>query len=383
MNNRSLKVLRVVTISDAFIHIKGQLEIFKTENRDIKLLSASGNLDDLIQSIELPFEKIYIRREITPLSDLITIAQLIKIMLRDKPDIIHSSTPKAGLVCSIAAFIARVPIRIHTFTGQRWATLRGVKREVLKKIDKLIVLLCTRVYSDSESQNSFLIDQGIVSKEKVSCIHKGSFGGIDPNRFCKNNVSEDIREKLSIPKDAKVLLFLGRVVKDKGIEELVRAYDEISKNNKNIYLLIVGPSEPDLDPPSAETLSLMKKNSSIKVVGSTDRPQDFFSGADILCLPSYREGFGTVVLEAAAMGVPTIGTRIPGLIDSIVDEKTGLLVAKQSVEELKKAIIELCENDGKRLSLGRAAQERALEDFDYKLIARKQWDEYLTLFQNR
>lgn len=363
--------MRVVTITDAFIHIKGQLEQYKQEGKEIILVSANGNLDDEIKGIGFRHENLVIKRDISPIFDLVSVIQLIILIRRHKPNILHSSTPKAGIVCALAGFLALVPVRIHTFTGQRWATLKGPKRLLLKMIDRLIVTMNTRVYSDSESQNQYLIEQKIVKPEKIFCIHKGSLGGIDIARFSNSKYKKD--------KNEVVYLFLGRINKDKGIEELISAFNLLVKEANDVALMLVGPNEMMNGDLSNDTREILEKNKKIKIIGSTNTPEKYIGIADVLCLPSYREGFGTVVIEAASMGVPAIGTKIPGLVDSIVPNKTGLLVEKQSVDSLFSGMLKMYQDSNLRTEMGNSAYRRAKEDFSYQIIAEKQWSEYISL----
>lgn len=375
MNSKKLKVLRVVTITDAFIHIKGQLESYKKDGKNVVLLSASGNLDNLIKKIGLTHEFISIKRSISPIADIFSIILISWQIFRHKPNILHSSTPKAGLICAIAGFIMRVPVRVHTFTGQRWATLDGYKRGLLKWIDRLIVFLNTKVYSDSMSQNEFLINENIVKRSKISTIHKGSLGGIDTKRFSRDS---DVEKK-----DGTTFLFLGRLNKDKGINELVIAFNKLTEKAKSVSLLFVGPFELEQDTFEPEVEKILASNQLIQILGATSEPEKYIKQADVICLPSYREGFGTVIIEAAAMGLPAIGTKIPGLVDSIIDGETGVLVEKESVDNLFEAMLYMHTNKDHALNMGRKAKERAIRDFTFDVIAQKQWEEYEKLLSQR
>ena len=374
---QKIRVLRVVSVSMGFSHIWGQLKIYKEEGRDIILASSRDEFFSKIQELDLPFEGLNICRAISPLRDLISIYQLIKIIQKTRPHILHSSTPKAGLICAISGILTQVPVRIHTFTGQRWATLNGIKRWLLKKIDTFIACVNTKVYSDSSSQNQFLIEQGVVKKGKISCLHKGSLGGIDLKRFNRDSAvpREEVLKEYKIPSQATILLYLGRINRDKGISELVQAFSNLNKKKiEPTYLFLVGPFED-------KSIKLSENIENIKVLGTTLNPEKFYSIADIFCLPSYREGFGSVILEASAYGIPAVGTRIPGLIDSIEESVTGFLVESRNTFALEMALENMiCQKD-LRKKLGQNAYERVVRDFDYKLIAKKQWQEYQLLFE--
>ncbi len=378
-----LRIFRVASVAMAFTHIWSQLKIYKQEGRDVILASARDNFFPKIKELGLQHKELNIYRQISPLQDVIGICQLIKLIRKSRPHILHSSTPKAGLICAIAGVVAKVPVRIHTFTGQRWATLKGIRRWLLKKIDTLISCLNTKVYSDSPSQNQFLIEQGIVKREKIACLHKGSLGGIDLEYFNRSHIGprDEILSDYEIPLDTTILLYLGRINKDKGINELVEAFANFNKKAVvPVYLLLVGPYENKLDPLENRTLQFIQNTKNIKMLESTLTPEKFYSVADIFCLPSYREGFGTVILEASAYGIPSIGTRIPGLIDAIEDNMTGILVEPGNILALEMALEKMIYQPDLRKKLGSAAYERVIRDFDHNFMAKKQWEEYQSLF---
>ena len=381
-----MRIARIATIPSAFVHIKDQLKFFSENNVEVELISSEGDyFEVLTEETGLPYTCLSIKREIAPFSDLITLFKLIMLFRKKKFDIVHSTTPKAGLLTSLAAFIARVPVRIHTFTGQRWATLSGFKKQLLMFFDRLICRLNTYSYTDSPSQTRFLIEQDIVKEENISSIHKGCLGGINFDRFNVDQKSEyrnEVRNKLGIDENAKVLLFVGRVTKDKGIEELVLAFQKLRNENQSVSLIIVGSLEQELDPIKEEVYKEIQDNKDIHFVGFQKKPGPYFAASDLFCLPSYREGFGTVVLEAAAYGIPTIGTRIPGLIDAIDDENTGLLIEKQNVESLFQGLNKLVSSDSNLVAMGENALTRARNDFNYIRISEEVLSEYKRLFKN-
>ncbi|MFA6238887.1 MAG: glycosyltransferase family 4 protein [Bacteriovorax sp.] len=382
---KKIKIARVVTVPIAFVHIKAFLKFLKTKEVEVVLVSSEGSYRDVIKNeTGLDIVPIEISREINLLKDLKSLWNLIKFFRQNKFDIIHSSTPKAGLLVAIAGIFSPDTIRIHTFTGQRWATVRGGFRRLLKFLDKLVIFLNKQCYADSPSQIEFLKMEGVAKGNQVQCLHKGSYGGIDCERFNNEkypSAREQILSELKISTDSILVLFIGRVTRDKGVEELVKAHILARELNKDIHLIIVGPFEAELDSISSEILGIIQTDSSIHFLGFRPDPEKFFSGCNMFCLPSYREGFGTVVLEAAACGLPSIGTRIPGLVDSIAEGLTGLLVELKNIEELKKAILTLAADKGKRELLGKNAKVRARADFDSVYLANLQWQEYLRLLK--
>lgn len=314
-----------------------------------------------------------ITRDINFISDFRSLIQLIKIFRQQKFSVVHSVTPKAGLLAMLAAWVVRVPARIHTFTGQVWATKAGYKRFLLKKIDCLIAFLTTNNIVDSPSQRQFLVDEKVTTSVKSNVFAKGSISGVDIVKFKPNpQARENIRQQLNIKTDAILFLFLGRLTRDKGVLDLAQAFISLQKGYA--HLLFVGPDEQNLQ---AEIMSVSGiDNPNVHLVGHTDKPESFMAAADILCLPSYREGFGTVVIEAAAVGIPTIASRIYGLTDAVVDGKTGLLHEPRDISAIKVCMEKMMTNQAVRLKFGEQAQARAVKEFDSKLITQAWVDFY-------
>jgi len=248
-------------------------------------------------------------------------------------------------------------------------------------------MLNTRCYTDSASQREFLIEQGIADASRLFCIGAGSLAGVDvqrfdPNRFLQSQ-RESMRQLLGIPSDAPVLLFVGRITVDKGVRELLEAFQWLKATGSDVHLVLVGTIDAGSGVVGSILLSQIEHLLDVHVVGYTDSPESYLSIADILCLPSYREGFGTVVIEAAAMGVPTIGTEIYGLSDAVVHGETGLLVPPRNVEELASALEKLLADKLLRRRMGEAARQRALTLFDARKVNRQIVDEYRILLQEK
>jgi len=262
----------------------------------------------------------------------------------------------------MASWIIRVPIRLHTFTGQVWVTKRGIARFILSSLDKMTSNLTTKTLIDSHSQRSFLIENGIIDEQKSIVLGNGSISGVDLKRF-KNDaiIRKSIRHDLGVDGSATVLLFLGRLKKEKGVLELTDAFSKLSDNYKDVVLWLVGPDEEELQPK-------LENVEGVRLVSFTNVPEHYMAAADIFVLPSYREGFGSVVIEAAACGIPTIGTNIYGLSDAVVNEKTGLLVEPRSSVELENAMQKLIENKELCVDMGKKAQARASELFSQDYI---------------
>ncbi|MDB4666579.1 glycosyltransferase, partial [bacterium] len=334
-NQPAMKVTRVATVP--FSHRANQNMYGLLTEMGVEVMvvcSRDKGFDDIKGWNVKEVCEVPIARTIAPFSDLVSIWKLMVFLRKNKPHILHSSTPKGGLVCAFAGWLCRIPVRIHTFTGQRWAMLTGAKRSLLMACERLVGKLSTHLYADSPSQVEYLIQEGIVSQRKISCLGKGSFGGIDVDRFSPNIRETRIREKLGISPEDFVFVFVGRINHDKGMNELAFAFSEILRKTKKIKLLLVGPFEQHLDPISDDSYDFFNTNSHVICVGLVEKPEHYLAVSDVMVFPSYREGFPTVVLEAAAMEVPTIGTDIVGGRDTIIDGETGILIPSRDREAL-------------------------------------------------
>jgi glycosyltransferase involved in cell wall biosynthesis len=310
-----------------------------------------------VSRIRLP-----IQREIAPYSDAKNLLALFRLFRRRSFDIVQSVTPKAGLLTMAAAWMANCPRRIHWFTGQVWVTRAGLMRGVLKNSDRLIALLATRVLVDSASQREFLIIQGIVTAAKSAVLAHGSICGVDTARFRPDaDARERVRRAHGISSGAMVFLFLGRINRDKGLLDLAHAFAAAGDAHPDAHLLMVGPDEGNLGAALAGAAADCAAR--LHYAGPTDRPQDYFAAADVFCLPSYREGFGTTIIEAAAAGVPAIGSRIYGITDAIVDGETGLLFEAGDIRQLAQCLRTLAGDASLRRRMGEKAMARALRDF--------------------
>ena len=318
-------------------------------------------------SKEVRFFDSKMKRKISIIHDIRTLILLFRFFRNEKISMFFSITPKAGLLGSLASFFMRVPIRVHTFTGQVWQTKKGFYKRLLMFLDRLIYLLCTKVLVDSPSQRQFLIENRIISFKDSLVLGNGSFCGVDINRFLPNRDSRtNIRKMMRVSDTDIIFLFVGRFDIDKGIIELIKAFSLLSDEIKNISLWLLGPSENANK--YLDELITIKESEKIKILPYSQSPEKYMAAADIFCLPSYREGFGTVIIESAASGIPSIGTNIHGLIDSIVDGKTGLLVDPGDIKSLSESMFKLASNQELRIKMGRAARSRAKELYSQDLV---------------
>jgi glycosyltransferase involved in cell wall biosynthesis len=339
-----------------------------SDQYDVTLI-ANGAESELVALLNenVRFIPVGIERKISLWRDVKALFKLYGIFRKERFDVVHSIMPKSALLGMLAAFCARVPHRLHMFTGQVWATKTGFSRWALKMLDKLIAKSATHLLADSFSQRQFLINEHVVNENKIKVLGKGSICGVDIQRFQPNpKAREQIRRDLNIPADAIVYLFLGRLNKDKGVQDLANAFVGLAAKMPSIHLLIVGPDEEGMD----EKLGVIlhKVLSQYHRVGFTARPEDYMACADIFCLPSYREGFGSVIIEASATGLPAIASNIYGLVDAVSNNETGLLHPPRDIEEIQKLLLRLSESHALRERMGAAGMTRARQYFSSELV---------------
>jgi len=365
------KLAIVATIPQVVRYFLVNHVIYFSKLYDVTVVSNFSGEDSItdILSEEVRVRDIPIRRPISLLMDIITLVKLIRYLHKEKTYIVYSVTPKGGLLGMLAAWFTGVPIRIHTYTGQVWATKKGLSRLILMFMDRIVALLATQVIVDSYSQRSFLIEHKIVSKTKSLVLCDGSISGVDTERFQPNHsIRQEVRNGMGVGNSTIVFLFIGRIKSDKGVFDLAEAFSNICNEKNNIALWFVGPDEDRI----INDLKLITKplNCSVSYIPHTKTPEKYMVSADIFCLPSYREGFGTSIIEAAACGIPSIGSKIYGIMDAIRDRETGILVERGNVDALASAMLELTNNEYLRNYMGKSAQINAVKRFDKDRISR-------------
>lgn len=332
-----------------------------SERYDLVLLGNFTN-DEISVSDAFPGKvvSIPIARELAPVRDLYALAALVRLFVKERFAAVHSLQPKAGLLTMVAAWLTRVPIRIHTMTGQVWVTRSGPMRQILKAMDRTLAWCATHMLTDSPSQRDFLIEQRIAAPGKVRVLGDGSVSGVDTARFKPSALDRQrVRSELGISDDAIMLLFVGRLSRDKGVGDLAKAFAELSVRHPKLALILVGPDEDGL----RAAIEGAGAPTGIRFVDYTPYPERFMAAADIFCLPSYREGFGTVIIEAAAVGVPSVASRIYGVIDAVEEGVTGLLHQAGSVADLSKTLEVLITSPELRQTMGLKARARVEAQF--------------------
>lgn len=364
--NEKGKLCYVATIP-AVVHafLRGHIRA-AAENYEVTVVCNNADVH-LLDGLKARVILLPIERKPSPWRDLLVLFQLFKLFRREHFDIVHSHMPKTGLLAMLASVLAGVPIRINTFHGEVWATRSGWRRTVLKKIDRLIGLLATNVMVVSPSQRNFLVSEGVLPQGKGVVIGQGSICGVDAHQFYPNaQVRGLMRAELNIGLEQTVVLFLGRLNRDKGILDLAAAFADIASRGNDVVLVLVGAEE---DVPFAcvqEICGVYRER--LRRVCFTPEPERYMAAADIFCLPSYREGFGQVIIEAAASGVPTVASCIYGITDAVEDGKTGFLFPAGDVASLIEALLTLIVDRDLRRQMGEAARVRALALFSGQKI---------------
>lgn len=357
---RKLRVVRVVTASYVVPwHLGNTL---KRISHDFDVCVIGQDVSSYKDSYpDIKWVDIDLNRKISLTADLVSLYQLCRFFISYKPDIVHSIMPKAGLLSALAGAICFVPIRLHTFTGQVWATKKFRWRILLYAIDKLIASLNTVCLTDSPSQSQFLYENCISKSGKpLPVLGNGSLSGVDLSRFDSVNLENraiSLYAELGITQQNFVFAFIARKTLDKGAIDVINAFSKVVQIHPHSLLLFIGPDESEgrLEKLMLHTPELFHN---VMCIDKVDNHELFLAITDVLCLPSYREGFGTIVIDAAALGVPTIGSNIIGLVDAVEDNKTGILFPVGDIDQLIAAMLSFLDNPLQLKRMGDAARQR-------------------------
>ncbi|MCR5464289.1 MAG: glycosyltransferase family 4 protein [Bacteroidales bacterium] len=342
-----MKYLYVTTISMTLDYfLKGVMtDLIKAGNEVVAVSSpgpwmAGVRAIDGVKVIEVPME-----RRISPLKDLRSLCRLYKVIRAERPDIVHSFTPKAGLLAMMTAKLAGIKVRVHTFTGLVFPTASGLKKRLLKTTDKLTCSCATNIIAEGQGVRKDLIDAGITKKE-VRVLGHGNIRGIDLTYYDRTPEVMELAEKLRVP-DVFTFLFVGRVVRDKGIVELVQAFERLCSDKRSVRLVLVGPFENNVDPVPEDIRRRIGENPDIITAGELTGIDllAWYAASDCFVLPSYREGFPNTVIEAGAMGLPSIVTDINGSNEIISDSVNGLIVPPKDSEALFNAMRKMLDDN--------------------------------------
>ena len=334
-----IKIIRASTVPQSLnIFCNGMLRELSKRYEVIGLSSPGDALDEVAQREEVKVIAVPMERHISILKDCKSLWQMLCVFQKEQPIMVHSMTPKAGMICMVAAWMARVPVRVHTFTGLVFPTATGLKRRILMATDWLTCACATHVIPEGEGVKNDLLQNGI-TKKPLKVLGYGNVCGVDMVRYSRRPPVLEIAQSLR-KGDCLTFLFVGRLVKDKGVDELCEAFERIHQDYPKTRLWLVGPYEDTLDPISVKSRNLINGNIGIEAVGrkTGDELLAYYAASDCFVMPSYREGFPNTVLEAGAMGLPCVVTNINGSREIIKEGVNGMIVPPRDVEHLYNAM---------------------------------------------
>ena len=380
------KLIRITTIPLSLEKLlEGQLSFMNNHFEVIAVSAQKQRLEKYGLNNEIDVFHVELTREITPVKDLKALVKLYLYLRKTKPLIVHTHTPKAGIVGMLAAKMARVPIRLHTVAGMPLMETSGSKRKLLEKVEKFTYSLSTKIYPNSHGLKKIILEKGFAKEKKVLVLGNGSSNGIDTDYFDPSRFSEEqkthFRSKWKIPQKDLIFIFIGRLVSEKGINELVSAFDKLQQKDPSISLLLVGPYEEELDPLVPSTLKLVKEHEKIFTTGYQVDVRPFLAISQILAFPSYREGFPNVVMQAGAMGLPSIVSNINGCNEIIVDGQNGLIIPAKNEDRLYDAMKSFVTDQNFCRELSRNCREHIQANFERREFWRILLKEYKSLRQ--
>ena len=361
--------------------LRGQLTYMQQHGFDVIAISADGKEREDIQTTGIRHEIIPFTRKITPIQDLICLWQLIRLFKKIKPNIVHTHTPKAGLLGMLAAWLCRVPLRVHTVAGLPLMEATGFKFWLLKQTERMTFACAHRIFPNSFGLLQFIQEQWKVKSEKLQVIGQGSSNGIDTKYFSRNHElvaqAQALRAAHHISEQAMCFVFVGRIVKDKGMNELLAAFQSLLQNKPDARLILVGEMESDLDPLSPADIEYIQSSPQIISTGFQKDVRPWMLVGDVFVFPSYREGFPNVVMQAACLGLPCIVSDINGCNELIQHEQSGLIVPVKNAEALSNAMWRLANDADLRRRYATAARAYIVQHFEQN----KFWEALLHNYQ--
>jgi glycosyltransferase involved in cell wall biosynthesis len=383
MNNEKKKIVRITTVpSSLWGLLKGQLE-FMSQHYDILAVSSKGEnnfLEKIGKDQGIRVHDVEMTRTISPLRDLKSVYLLYKLLKKEKPFIVHSHTPKAGTVGMIAARLANVPHRLHTIAGLPLVEATGFKRFILNTVEKITYACATQIFPNSYGLKDIILKNKFTSEKKLKVIANGSSNGIDTNHFNPALYNADsknrIRKELGFNNEDFIFVFAGRMVKDKGINELIKAFEKINSEFQNTKLLLMGDYERGLDPLLPETEQVINVNKNIKFTGYVEDIRPYFSASNVLAFPTYREGFPNVVMQACAMSLASIVTDINGCNEIIEHNKNGIIIPPKDEHALYEAMKFMLTHPEKVKNMAQITRSKIIDNYEQKVVWQALLKEY-------
>lgn len=379
-------IVHVTTVPVTLHFLTGQASFIGRHGFAVHAISSPGaHLASFAHKERVRVHSVAMTRRITPLRDLRALWDMVRELRRIRPRIVHAHTPKGGLLGMISAWIVRAPVRVYTMHGSPVVTAQGLRRRLLLWAERLSCSLAHRVLAVSESTRITAVVERLCRPEKIKVLLRGSVNGVDARgRFRPQGESVRLgaRREHGIPPDALVIGFVGRLAREKGVVELAGAWRALSPGLTRLHLLVVGALEEE-DPLPAEVISALRSDPRVHLTGPDWNTPRLFAAMDVLALPSYREGFPVVALEAAAMALPIVATRVPGCVDAVQDGITGMLVAPRDPAALADALERYLSDPALRARHGQAARRRALTELRPEEIWEAVLAEYRSLLSLR
>ena len=382
------RLLHVTTVPMTLRFVVGHVAHARSRGFEVHVLSSPGEaLDEFARDLQVEAHAVPMARRIAPLADLAALWRMVRVMRHVRPTIVDAHTPKGGLLAMMAAALCRVPVRVYHQHGLPLMTATGLKRRILRWTERTACQLAHQVICISPLLREVLIEEGLCPPGKIKVLEHGSIDGVEADgKFDPAGVSsqwaELVRSRYQIPPSAPVIGFVGRVVRDKGLIELAQAWRVLREEWPSLHLLVAGPFESE-DPIPADVEATLRGDPRVHLAGMVHDMPGIYRTLDLLVLPSYREGFNTALLEAAAMGLPVVATRISGCVDAVRDGETGLLVPVRDAQALIDAIGRYLGDPALRRRHGANGRRRALQEFAPGRLREALFQEYVRLLGRR
>lgn len=375
------KVIRITTVPITMKNLMvGQMKFMSDQYEMIGISSGGDLLDEVTQRSGARTIEVNMTRTISPFADLAALIKLVRIMLKEKPTIVHTHTPKAGVLGMVAAWVARVPVRLHTVGGMPLMETKGLKRRLLEFVEKITYRCAHMVYPNSRNLKQFILESELCREHKLKVIANGSSNGVNCAHFSREMVSDkvvqELKSSLQINSSDFVFCFIGRIVGAKGINELVKAFVRLYDTNPKLKLLIIGMTEPELDPLDSTIISHLNEHPGIRNIPYQQDVRPYLAITDVLSFPSYREGFPNVIMEAGAMSVPAIVTNINGCNEIIEDGVNGIIIPAKDEHALEQAMRNISSDPSLLSRLKSNCRTRIVNKYDQKFVWKEILKEY-------